>query len=51
MTLPEAVAAIARRHRQGDITLSTARLLADDIAAAAGADVDDDEDSGPPPLI
>jgi uncharacterized protein with PIN domain len=31
VTLPEAVAAVARRRRQGDVTLSTARLLADDI--------------------
>jgi uncharacterized protein with PIN domain len=30
-TLPEAVAAVARRHRQGNVTLSTARLVADDI--------------------
>jgi predicted nucleic acid-binding protein len=31
VALPEAVAAVAHRHRQGDMTLSTARLLADDI--------------------
>ena len=27
VTLPEAVAAVARRHRQGELPLSTARLL------------------------
>ena len=31
VTLPEAVAAVARRHRHGDVSLATARRLAGDI--------------------